>query len=104
MWKAETDVPLLANIGFLGASTYAHAFFRLFSDSERAGSKYPPYPFQAAFRNQVYSQQVSIPPCCQRQPENNRLTTPAAPDGKKGSLKTPFIRFQAAFSCAKIKI
>nr|WP_314271893.1 hypothetical protein [uncultured Kingella sp.] len=47
---------------------------------------------------------MPTPSCCQRQPENNHQTTPAAPYGKKGSLKTPFIRFQAAFSRAKIKI
>ena len=29
---------------------------------------------------------------------------PAVPYGKKSSLKTLFIRFQAAFLCAKIKI
>ena len=45
MGKAETSVQLLANIGFLRVSTYAHAFFRLLSDSERVGSKCPPYPF-----------------------------------------------------------
>lgn len=69
----------------------------------RAASAHPTR-FQAAFRNQVYSQQVSTPPYCQRRSENNHQTTPAAPYGKKGSLKTPFIRFQAAFSRAKIKI